>query len=93
MNPEGPKYLSYLLRLWRVNSGGAVLPGKAGGRTHHGGDGRDANPTGVVWRATIESPISGERASFAHLDDLIDYLRQHTDTMADENKGDSDAGT
>jgi hypothetical protein len=32
----------------------------------------------VVWRASLESPHTGERESFASLDDLFDFLREQT---------------
>lgn len=55
---EHTDYLSYLLRLWRV----------------------DEAPTGaaedVIWRASLESPFTGERMSFACLEDLCDFLRE-----------------
>jgi hypothetical protein len=57
---EHTDYLSYLLRLWRV----------------------DEAPTDavadMVWRASLESPFTGERMSFACLEDLCDFLREQT---------------
>jgi len=64
---QRPDYLSYLLRLWR------------------GGD--DGGPQGAgekpVWRASLESARTGERRSFATLDDLFDFLRGQTGTLPD----------
>lgn len=48
-------YLSYLLRLWRVNG-----------------------EEKAVWRASLESPHTGERNGFASLDALVDFLRGQT---------------
>ncbi len=52
---EWPKYLSYLLRLWRVSQTGA-------------------SAAGDIWRASLESPHTGERWNFASLDELFDFL-------------------
>ena len=32
-----------------------------------------------IWRASLESPHSGQRTGFASLDDLFDFLRQEVD--------------
>jgi hypothetical protein len=32
----------------------------------------------MVWRASLESPHTGERHGFASLDDLISFLRRQT---------------
>jgi hypothetical protein len=61
MDKEKSDYLSYLLRLWRVeNHGEAPSADKA------------------VWRASLESAHTGERKTFASLDDLVDFLREQT---------------
>jgi hypothetical protein len=66
-----PDYLSYLLRLWRVDGDNAAQP--------------TANQ--AVWRASLENPHTGERKGFASLDDLFDFLREqagatsHCDTF------------
>lgn len=31
-----------------------------------------------VWRASLESPLTGERRGFANLDDLFEYLEEET---------------
>jgi hypothetical protein len=57
---ERPDYLSYLLRLWRVSGDK---------ESHHAGG-------GGVWRASLESVRTGERRSFASLEELFDFLRE-----------------
>lgn len=39
----------------------------------------------AVWRASLESPGSGERRNFASLDALVAYLYEQTDPK-DKNK-------
>ncbi|MFQ5593203.1 MAG: hypothetical protein ACE5HA_03555 [Anaerolineae bacterium] len=36
-----------------------------------------------VWRASLESALTGERKGFAGLDDLFDFLRRQTGTPPD----------
>jgi hypothetical protein len=60
MDKEKSDYLSYLLRLWRVENHEAPSADKA------------------VWRASLESARTGERKTFASLDDLVDFLRELT---------------
>ena len=38
-----------------------------------------------VWRASLESPRSGERTGFHHLEDLFAFLRQQTGVESDPN--------
>jgi hypothetical protein len=64
---EQADYLSYLLRLWREDDGGGghredAEPDQAGGK--------------AVWRASLESVRTGERRSFASLEELFDFLRE-----------------
>ena len=64
---EWADYLSYLLRLWREDDGGGehregAEPDQAGGK--------------AVWRASLESVRTGERQSFASLEELFDFLRE-----------------
>jgi len=47
-----------------------------------GGDGGTHREEEAVWRASLESPHSGERIGFASLDALIDFLREQTDDEA-----------
>ena len=35
-----------------------------------------------VWRASLTSPMTGERLGFATLDDLIEYLHHQVDASA-----------
>ena len=37
----------------------------------------------LVWRASLESPHTGERRGFASLDDLFGFLREQTDVPSD----------
>jgi len=64
MSREERRYLSYLLRLWQVRSGGEL-----------------------VWRASIESSLTGERKGFANLDDLFDFLQEQTGAVFNANGG------
>ncbi len=57
---ERPNYLSYLLRLYRVDD--------------------EERP---VWRMSLESSLTGERESFASLNDLLGFLRQQMGMMSD----------
>jgi hypothetical protein len=36
-----------------------------------------------VWRASLESTLTGELQSFASLGSLFDFLRQQTEVMVD----------
>jgi hypothetical protein len=40
-----------------------------------------------VWRASLQSPQSGEQVRFATLEALIDYLRQQTAAASDLENG------
>ena len=62
MQTDQPDYLSYLLRLWRIER-----------RETGAADG--SNP---VWRASLECAQTGEVMQFCDLDDLIDYLLLRT---------------
>jgi hypothetical protein len=55
MTKEAPRYMAYMLRLWRANTG--------------------AQP---VWRASLESPHTGERLGFASLEALFVFLVEKT---------------
>ncbi len=68
MSSEQRGYISYLLRLWQIKSGGEL-----------------------VWRASLESPHTGERKGFASLDDLFAFLRRQIGAASDTN-GDEDEG-
>ena len=41
----------------------------------------------AVWRASLESPHTGERVGFASLEELFDYLRQQTGVTLDAPEG------
>lgn len=43
-----------------------------------------ANGTQAIWRASLESPHTGERQVFPDLDTLFAYLRQQASSLADE---------
>jgi hypothetical protein len=38
-----------------------------------------------IWRASLESPGTGERQGFASIEDLIDFLRDRTGSGGEEN--------
>lgn len=44
-----------------------------------GGD--DEAPADGVWRASLESPQTGQQQGFASLDDLFDFLREQTSNL------------
>lgn len=44
---------------------------------------QDQDETGPVWRASLESPHTGERHGFASLEALFDFLRQRADQQVD----------
>jgi hypothetical protein len=55
MTKEAPRYMAYMLRLWRADTG--------------------AQP---VWRASLESPHTGERLGFGSLEALFVFLVEKT---------------
>jgi hypothetical protein len=59
MSDEAPRYLAYMLRLWRVEAEG-----------------------GPAWRASLESPHSGERVGFGSLGALFAFLEGKTGRVA-----------
>ena len=69
MSGKPSAYLSYLVRLWQDNDDDLPCP-----------EGRGLNPNKgtVVWRASLESAGTGERQSFASLDDLFAFLLEQT---------------
>jgi hypothetical protein len=66
---QQPDYVSFLLRLWRVT-----------GNERAGDETAEACGTAAeaVWRASVESPLTGKQQGFADLDDLFDFLREQT---------------
>jgi len=40
----------------------------------------------AVWRASLESPHTGERIGFASLDELFAFLRQQTNDNTEEER-------
>ena len=46
---------------------------------------RDGDQT--VWRASLESTLSGERQSFASLDDACEYLKRQIGALTDHERG------
>ena len=75
MNKAKSDYQSYLLRLWRVND--AQNPHRA-----------EEEP---VWRASLQSSLTGRRMNFPSLNHLVGFLRQQTDVGADAATEDFDA--
>jgi hypothetical protein len=66
MPREQHRYLSYLLRLWQIESEGEL-----------------------VWRASLESPHTGERRGFASLKALFAFLQQQADVVPDGDSGET----
>jgi len=64
MLEEQADYLSYLLRLWRVD--------EAGGPSS--GPGVDSSLEAITWRASLESAHSSERWFFASPEELYAFL-------------------
>ena len=60
MAKEQPVYISYLLRLWRETGSGEHVRGEER----------------AVWRASLESPRTGERWGFGGLTDLFAFLER-----------------
>ena len=40
----------------------------------------------TVWRASLESALTGQRHGFANLDDLFDFLRQRTEMSSEKGE-------
>jgi hypothetical protein len=59
-------YMSYLLRLWQVDTEG-VIP--------HAG--------GTVWRASLESSLTGKRQGFTSLDELFEFLHRQMGALVE----------
>ena len=70
MAKERPKYLSYLLRLWRANGQAAD----------------DRDEASAVWLASLESSRTHERWAFRTLEELFDYLRGETGAARDADE-------
>jgi hypothetical protein len=66
MTREPPAYLSFLVRLWR---------------TSHRERSRSGDE-GLVWRASLQSPLTDEIEVFASLEELFDFLRCRTSAVA-----------
>ena len=43
---------------------------------------REKGRTSIQWRASLQDPHSGDRVGFAHLDELIAFLREQTGLAA-----------
>jgi hypothetical protein len=81
MSEEQPTYLSYLIRLWRENDNERLQPS---GPTYRSTvEAACAQGGQNVWRATVESSLTGERLGFATLDDLFSFLRKQTKSRTD----------
>jgi hypothetical protein len=48
---------------------------------HDRGDERPSHSKEASWRASLQSPRTGEMVGFASLDDLLDYLRARVGGM------------
>ena len=69
---ERLRYLSYLLRLWRVT-----------GRTAE-----EAARAGEAWQASLESAATRERWHFHSLEELFDFLRRQVSVCAGNSEND-----
>ena len=69
MTDQQPRYLAYMLRLWKTRTGGEQ-----------------------VWRASLESPHTGDRHGFANLQVLFTFLKEQTGGQAEfmNPRGNSD---
>ena len=67
MTAQEPRYLSYLLRLWREQDEGEIKD--------------SAEP--AVWHASLESSLTGKRQGFNSLDELFAFLRRETGLAVD----------
>jgi hypothetical protein len=70
MTERRPDYFSYLLRLWRVGSRGSSQAGEEG----------------MVWRASLQDPLTDERVNFASLEDLVAFLRRQMGLVSDADR-------
>ena len=43
---------------------------------------REKSRTSIQWRASLQDPHSSERVGFAHLDELVAFLREQTGLAA-----------
>ena len=80
---EQRDYISYLLRLWRMDGDDEAL-GCDHPRSFLGNGSRG-------WRASLESPVTGERLGFGCLEDLFGFLRAQAGPLrsapADQGRG------
>jgi hypothetical protein len=74
MSGERLGYLSYLVRLWRDDD--QDTPCRIDGAPSR-------TDEKVIWRASLESALTGKRQSFASLDDLFAFLRRETGAMCE----------
>ena len=45
----------------------------------------------LVWRASLENPLTHKRQGFASLEELFDFLEQETGDVAQDNVSPSDS--
>ena len=76
MAKEQPVHISYLLRLWRATGDGEATRGRES----------------AVWRASLESPHTGERWGFAGLTDLFAFLETECGPIERDKPGPPDNG-
>jgi hypothetical protein len=43
----------------------------------------------ALWRASLENAHTGERRGFANLEELFDFLREHTGAASEPKDGDN----
>ena len=74
MSNKLPTYLSYLVRLWQEDVDDVP---------HRSYETPRPNEEKPIWRASLENPVTGERNTFASLDDLFKFLQGSTGTAPD----------
>jgi hypothetical protein len=53
---------------------------------------RASDGEGPAWRASLESPHTGERRGFASLDELFDFLQQEITVSSDASGDEGETG-
>jgi len=71
-------YQSYLLRLWQDHCG-TPLGARGEAPVGHMDD-------KAVWRASLESSLTGEKQRFSNLDSLFTFLRRQTSVVSEKGE-------
>jgi hypothetical protein len=75
MEKQQSDYISFLLRLWRESDAEGAAP-----------DDRESG-----WRASVQDSLTGERITFADLEDLVSFLRCQVSGASDAAKDEGGA--